>query len=177
MLMFCFPVSAFSQSAPLVPKYTLFGGYTIVRNQFLPPPGSTFDIKGWEASIERKVAPWIGIVADASQQYGIRSGENQQQTIVLFGPQVSPHVSRRVIPFAHFLIGAVVGAGFNFGSGGATFSHGFGSVAKAVGGGVDIKVFGPLWIRPIQADYLPSGHIDDDHKTKARISSGIALRL
>jgi hypothetical protein len=172
------PFSARSQSAPLVPKIALFGGYTIVRNQFTAT-GSTFDLNGWDVSIERKVAPWVGLTFDVSQQHGIRSGagfpEHEKNTFALFGPQISPPVARRVIPFGHVLFGAVYGTGLNFVSGPPEISTAL-TFTAAVGGGVDIKIFGPLWLRAIQADYVPS-KLDDDHRTKARISAGIALRL
>lgn len=180
MLMFCFPLSARSQSVPLVPKIALFGGYTIVRNQFAYT-GSAFDINGWDVSIERRVAPWVGIVADVSQQHGIRSGgvfgsaEDEKNTFALFGPQVSPRAGRRVIPFAHVFFGAVYGTGLDFSPGVTSISRALAHIT-ALGGGVDIKIFGPLWIRAIEADYAPS-KLDDDHMTKARISAGIALRL
>ncbi len=177
LLILGFPLVACSQSVPFVPKVTLFGGYTIVRNQF--NSGSTFNINGWDASITGKVAPWVGMVADFSSQYGVRSGEQEKQYMALFGPQFSPHVLHRVIPFAHVLVGVVHGTtGFTTGT---TTGYSIpiitgNAFATAVGGGIDIKIFGPLWIRPIQADWIHAT-LGGDHHTQARIAAGIALHL
>jgi hypothetical protein len=163
-------------TAQLAPKFALFGGYTLVHAHFNPAAGSSsFNLGGWEASAEDKVAPWLGIVADLSQQYGTRSGINEQQTLALFGPQVCFPINPRVIPFAHALFGGVYGTVFEFSDIGTFHDHGL-ALATALGGGMDIKIFGPLWFRPIQADYLRS-RLDDDHRTDFRISAGFVLRL
>jgi hypothetical protein len=173
------------QSVPIVPKYTVFGGFTTVRNRFDsgPPgsigPGAAFYVSGWEASIERKVAPWIGIVADFSQQYGTASGgpfvgaQQENQAFALFGPQFSPRVAHRAIPFAHVLIGPSYG---HLGAPQFTYKH-F-DFTSAVGGGVDIRITGPVWIRAVQVDYLhTTTDFDGDHATQLRISAGIAFRF
>ena len=186
-----FPIGAHSQSVPSVPKYSVFGGSTTVRNRFDygPPgsigPGPAFYVNGWEASIEREVAPWIGIVADFSQQYGTRSGgpfvgaQQENQAFALFGPQFSLRAAHRVIPFAHVLIGPGYGTVFlqyQFGPAPST-SKAF-DFTTAVGGGVDIKITGPVWLRAVQVDYLHTKtDFNGDHATQLRISAAIAFRF
>ena len=178
------------QSVPIIPKYTAFGGFTTVRNRFdygssgVPgfptAPGPVFHLNGWEASIERKFAPWMGIVADVSQQLGTRSGgqlgpEQENQVFVLFGPQFSLRVAQWLIPFAHVLIGPSYGlADYLSQNTAGTVS----SFATAIGGGVDVKIFGPVWLRAAQVDYLhTSNDFGKDHSTQVRISVGIAFRF
>jgi hypothetical protein len=178
------------QSVPIIPKYTVFGGFTTVRNRFdygssgvpgFPTvPGPVFYLNGWEASFERKLAPWIGIVADVSQQLGTRSGgqlgpEQENQVFVLFGPQFSLRGAHWLIPFAHVLIGPSYGlADYLAQNTSGTVS----SFATAVGGGLDVKILGPVWLRAPQVDYLhTSNDFGKDHSTQVRISVGIAFRF
>lgn len=182
LLFLCSPVVALSQ---VVPKVALFGGATFVFSKNDPNSGygvSDFHQTGWEGSAEEKVAPWIGMVADVSQQYGTYHG-GEKQTIALFGPQFSPKVVPRVIPFAHVLFGLAHGTNQVTtavpvtGSSATFISIATGtSFATAVGGGLDIKLAGPVWIRVIQADYLHSD-LSPDHHTTARLSAGIVFRL
>jgi len=184
-------LSQAGQSAPTVPNYTVFGGYTTVRNRFDygPPgsvvPGPAFYVSGWEASIERKILPWVGIVADVSQQYGARSGgpfvglQQENQTFALFGPQFSLRAGHSLIPFAHVLLGEGYGTVF--------LEYIYGPVPStikafefttAVGGGADIKITGPVWLRAVQVEYLHANtDFNGDHATQMRISAGIAFRF
>jgi hypothetical protein len=184
------PTGAHSQSVPSVRKYTVFGGFTTVRNRFdhgplgSIGPGPAFYVSGWAASIERKVAPRIGIVADFSQQYGTRTGgpfvgaQQENQTFALFGPQVSLRATHRVIPFAHVLLGPSYGTTFlEYLSEGPSTDKVF-DFTTAVGGGVDIKIMGPVWIRAVQVDYLNAKtDFGGDHAPQLRISAGIAFRF
>ncbi|MGA2629732.1 MAG: hypothetical protein ABSG54_05900 [Terriglobia bacterium] len=170
-------------SAQIIPKATLFGGYTLVRAQ-QPNGGASFNLNGWDASVELKPASWLGMVADVSQQYGSPSGVKENQTSVLFGPQISVPGIKHVVPFAHVLVGAVHGTNSVFFSGipcsltscppplvnfGTTF-------ATAAGGGVDFKLAGPIWVRPIQVDYLHA-NLSPDHHTHVRVAAGIAFHF
>jgi hypothetical protein len=162
----------------------LFGGYTLVHNT-QPNGGQSFNVNGWDFSGELKPASWLGMVADVSQQYGSPRGIKETQTSVLFGPQITVPGIKRVKPFAHILVGAVHGTNQ------ATFSlvppctpsfcPGAGVIlgtafATAVGGGVDFKLAGPIWIRAIQVDYLHA-NLNPDHHTDVRFAAGLALRL
>ena len=183
-----FPIGAHAQS---VPKYKVFGGFTTVRNRFVyGPPGSTgpgpvFCVNGWEASIEREVGLGIGIVADFSQQYGTASGgpfwvgpQQENQDFALFGPQFALRAAHRVIPFAHVLLGPSYGTAFEeYYSEGPSTSKVF-DFTTAVGGGVDIKITGPIWIRAVQVERLHTKtDFNGDHATQLRVSAGIAFRF
>lgn len=175
------PIAA---SAQIIPKATLFGGYTLVRNQ-QPNGGASFNLNGWDISAELKPASWLGMVADVSQQYGSPNGVKENQTSVLFGPQISVPGIKRVVPFAHVLAGVVHGTNRQSIILGApcspTFCPGIGiasgtTFATAVGGGVDFKLAGPLWVRAIQVDYLHA-NLNPDHHTNVRVAAGLSLRF
>ncbi len=172
--------------AQVVPRVTLFGGYTFVRSQQNSGSGiagSNFNLNGWDASLEGGFAPWLGIVTDVSQQYGSPFGYQEKQTTVLFGPQINIHGIHKIMPFAHVLAGVVHGTNrftqlvppCSPSSCPGTIATGY-AFATAVGGGVDIKVFGPLWIRAVQADWLHA-NLNPDHHTQFRLSAGIALHF
>lgn len=167
-------------AAQVVPRITLFGGYTFVRAQTdsgTGIAGTNFNLNGWDASIEGGLAPWLGMVADVSQQYGSPFGYQEKQTTLLFGPQINIHGIPHVMPFAHALVGAVHGTdsvsvpGFPL----ASIATG-NAFATALGGGFDLKIFGPLWIRPVQVDWL-HGNLSPDHHTQFRLASGISLHF
>jgi hypothetical protein len=175
--------------AQIIPRVALYGGYTLVRAQ--PGAGSgfngsSFNVTGWEASLEGGVAPWLGMVADVSQQYGSPLGYPERQTTALFGPQISIHGIPRVIPFAHALVGVIHGTNqFNSFACPVSVSGSpcpppsivtGNALATALGGGVDIKIVGPLWVRAIQADWLRA-QLNPDHTTHLRVSAGIVLRF
>jgi hypothetical protein len=185
------PIGAHAQSVLSVPNYTAFGGFTSVRNRFVygPPgslaPGPVFYVNGWEAAIERELGLGIGIVADFSQQYGSRSGgpfrgsQQENQTFALFGPQFSLRAGHRVIPFAHVLLGEGYGTLFLEYVNGPFPSNikGF-EFTSAVGGGVDIKITAPVWIRAAQVECLHANNdFAGDHATQMRISAGISFRF
>lgn len=160
----------------------VFGGYSYwhAGRNF----GSGFSLNGWDASAEVG-GSWLSGVADISRQYASPSGINENQYSLLFGPQFSvPHLPG-VIPFAHALVGVVHGT---TGASpilippcspvlcpppGITTGNAF---ATALGGGLDIKAFGPLWIRAAQVDYVHAV-LNPDHHTQVRLSFGVVLRL
>lgn len=118
-----------------VPKGNVFFGYSYVRTDaFVPSFSSGANLNGWEGSLEGKVFPHVGIVADASAHYG---GQDFSFGRVdgsvynfLFGPQVSVGVGK-LTPFAHVLIGA---GHVSASSRAASFSTSDTSFADALGG-------------------------------------------
>jgi hypothetical protein len=174
-----FPLTA---SAQLVPHVALFGGYTWVRSEFNGINNPGFSLNGWDASLEVKPIPLVGLVADVSRQYASPNGINENQTMALFGPQVSVPGFKRVIPYAHAMAGVIHGTtqqpGGCIAVVGVTcppFLTG-NAFATAVGGGVDFKLGGPIWIRAIQADWLHA-NLNPDHHTQVRLATGIVIRF
>ncbi len=187
-----FPAAAGAQGVPVLPRFALFGGATVATSDCLVPlpegcnpveqtaGGTTFHQVGWGASGEfdplhsRAVA--LGIVGDVSEQYPQGNIETNQVT-ALFGPQLSTHVIPRVVPFAHVLFGVAHGQTTAAGAVTGLAQPATASVfAAALGGGVDVKIFGALWFRVVQADYLHA-NFAPDHRTRFRISTGLVLRF
>jgi hypothetical protein len=186
ILIAALPVAA---SAQVVPRVTLFGGYTLVHAQ--QNGGFSFNLNGWDVSAELKPASWLGVVGDVSQQYASPSGLKERQTTFLFGPQFTLPGIKNVKPFAHILVGGIHGTDqVNYltavpltgpctlsNCGALVSSYVLGTkFATAVGGGVDFKLAGPVWVRAIQVDYLHAD-LNPDHHTNVRVAAGIALRF
>ena len=175
-------------SAQLVPHVALFGGYTYVRAKFNssytgPGPGPGFSLNGWNGSLEVKPLPLVGFVADVSRQYGSPLGIRENQVSFLFGPQISVPGFKNVIPYAHAMAGVVHGTNdiqisacipeVTCPPNSILTGNAF---ATAVGGGVDIKLKGPIWVRAIQIDWLHA-NLDPDHHTQLRLATGIVIRF
>lgn len=160
----------------------IFAGYSYL-NSDLGSSGRT-SLNGWNGSIEGRVLPFIGIVADFSGQYGSISpgtcvtpvgsqpggcsgtfGVSQHN--YLFGPRVSFSVGK-FRPFAHVLIGASHVGGEAL-PGSAT------SLAEALGGGLDYRLI-PMVSWRVQADFLHTGFYSATQHD-VRISTGLVLRF
>ena len=133
---------------------------------------------GWQASLEGKVLPWVGIVADFSSHYGSQNfpAECPQTPCTLnfdvtehnylFGPRVSVSVGK-IRPFAEGLIGAghVNVKGFTSDT----------SFASALGGGIDYKVIPHLAWR-IQGDYVQTRFFSTT-QNNVQLTTGIVNRF
>ena len=126
---------------------------------------------GWEGTLEGKVLPWVGIIADFSGLYGSQDfpavgSVNFNQYNVLFGPRVSASVGR-LRPFGQ----AMLGVGHVNVNGGPTDT----SFGTALGVGLDYRlVRGVAW--RFQGDYLHTRFFGT-RQDNARISTGIVLRF
>ncbi len=101
-----------------VPKGNIFVGYSYLSAD-IPNTSTRQNLNGWEASLEGKVLPFLGIVADGSGHYGTtqffvcpavvggscRGAVNGNFYNALFGPRVSASF-HGIRPFAHVLVGA-----------------------------------------------------------------------
>ena len=148
----------------------VFFGYSFDRTPVASHDTTNFN--GWDASLEGKFLPWIGLVADIDGHYGNHnfSGTNADITShnALFGPRVSVSVSR-FRPFAELL----VGVGHISRSNGISDSDT--SFANAVGGGLDYRVLGPLTVRG-QLDWITTRFYGDT-QNGVRFSTGVALHF
>ena len=136
------------------------------------------NLQGWEASLEGKIFPVLGIVADFSGHYGsesatfatpngvIAANATGHETEVLFGPRVSVAVGK-FRPFGEVEIGV-----------GHINTNQFGSqtsFATAIGGGLDYRLFRPVAWR-FQGDYV-STRFFNTTQNDLRLSTGIVIRF
>jgi opacity protein-like surface antigen len=171
--LFLFASAASSQ----VPSGNVFVGYSYY-NADLSSLGRS-NLNGWNGSVEGKVLPWVGIVADVSGHYGSESvatfcqGQlcssssiNIHENDFLFGPRVSVSVGK-IRPFAEALFG-----------GGHISTNGAGSdtsFATALGGGIDYHLI-PLVAWRLEGDYVQTRFFSTT-QNNVRLSTGIVLRF
>jgi len=133
---------------------------------------------GWEASLEGKVLPWVGIVADFDGHYGSQNfpapcppvvcsfNANFSEHNFLFGPRVGVPVGK-FRPFAEAMFG---GGHVNVSGGGSDTSF-----ATALGGGIDYRIIRAVAWR-FQGDYVQTRFFGTT-QNNVRISTGIVLRF
>ena len=159
-----------------VPKANVFVGYSFMSAD-IPGSFQRENLNGWEASLEGKVLPFLGIVADGSGYYGTTAipvcpvapgiacfPVNGNVHTALFGPRVSASF-HGIRPFAHVLIGLGALSGVNSDV----------SLASGYGGGVDFKI-APILGWRFQGDYIHT-HFAGDSQGHGRLSTGIVLRF
>ena len=172
-----------------LPGGNAFIGYSYLNADLVP--GNRTSLNGWNGSVEGKVLPFIGIVADFSGHYGSpgsftnglctptqgslpggcinTNGVSASEHNFLFGPQVSFRVGK-FRPFVHALIG--VGHISESTSG---LSNSSTSFADALGGGLDYHLI-PLVSWRIQADTLQTRFYSNT-QNNVRISTGIVVHF
>lgn len=157
-------------------------GYSYNNTNLAPNRGG---LNGWQGTVEGKVLPVLGIVANVTGEYGTLNlgqicpvvpvggggggctifNESTHVYEAMFGPRVGVPIGK-FRPFAEFEIG---------------FGHVSDpnqtdtSFATAVGGGVDYKLFHALAWR-VEGDYVHTRFFGAG-QNDARISTGIVLRF
>jgi opacity protein-like surface antigen len=172
-------------AAAQVPSGNLYFGYTYYNADFSPNHG---DLNGFQATLEGKVAPMLGIVADFTGHYGslnlpvlcslcgpnTTASANAHQYEAMFGPRLSFPVGK-FRPFAEF----EVGVGHVTTSGSATAANVIPasdtSYATALGGGLDYKIFSHVAWR-LEGDYVRT-HFFAAGQNSLRLSTGIAFHF
>jgi opacity protein-like surface antigen len=141
------------------------------------------NLQGWEASLEGKLAPWIGLVTDFSGHYGphtypevtpygpINIAANGDEYEALFGPRVSIPVGK-CTPFAEVMVG--IGHVDTRGISPGVHASG-NSFATAVGGGLDYRILRIVALR-VEGDYLRTNFFSTS-QNDIRLSTGIVLRF
>lgn len=158
-----------------VPAGNVFVGYSYANAQVLN--SDHINLNGWNGSLEGKVLPWVGIVADLSGHYGsqdvcvnapscIPVHTDARMYNFLFGPRVSVSVGK-IRPFAEVLVGAGHVSTDDFGSDTA--------FSTAVGGGIDYKLI-PAVAWRVEADFLNTRFFGDS-QNNFRLSTGIVLHF
>lgn len=136
------------------------------------------NLSGWEASLEGKVFPHVGIVTDFSGHYGSQSfiapdrgkiNVTGHEWEVLFGPRLSVPVGN-FTPFAEAMIGIA-----HIHNGGSFPSTSNTSFATAVGGGLDYRLIKFVALR-LEVDYLQTRYYSTT-QNDLRMSPGIVVRF
>jgi opacity protein-like surface antigen len=175
-LVFFLTLLAGVASAQIPTRGNVFFGYSYDHSAISQGDGGS--LNGWEASLEGKLAPWVGLVVDIDGHYGSRNTNCQSlgcpihfdaaEHNVLFGPRVSVQV-QRFRPFGEFLIGAARVSRSNGISDSNT------SFANAVGGGLDYRIAGPLTVRG-QFDWVTTRFYGSS-QNGVRLTTGIAIHF
>ncbi len=176
ILGFAILVFASLASAQAPTSRNVFFGYSYY-NADLSSLGRS-NLNGWTGSLEGRVFPHVGLVADFSQTYGSENVQilcpetcpsesiSAHEFNMLFGPRVSVSVGK-IRPFGEALFG--VGHVSTNGAGSDTF------FATAIGGGLDYRIFRPIALR-FQGDYLQTRFFGTTHGN-VRLSTGIVFRF
>ncbi len=174
-------------TAAQAPNGNIYFGYTYYNTDLSLNRG---DLNGFQATLEGKVAPVLGIVADFTGHYGslnfpvlctfcapsTTASANAHQYEVMFGPRISFPVGK-FRPFAEL----EAGVGHVTTNGSAIANNiilGFGSdtsYATALGGGLDYKIFSRVAWR-LEGDYVHT-HFFRAGQNNFRLSTGIAFRF
>ena len=154
----------------------IYFGYSYYNTNVAPNRGS---LNGWDGTLEGKVFPHLGIVADISGDYGHLNFQpidvtcpttgcptniSTHVTNVMFGPRVFVTVGK-LRPFAEAMAGVGHGSASGFGSDT--------SLAEALGGGLDYRFFHLLGWR-FQVDYIHTS-LFNRGQGNARISTGLVF--
>ncbi len=165
-------------SAQVPTSGNIFFGYSYYHT-----PLSSIDtanMNGWNGSLEGKVFPFLGIVADLSGNYGSQNfptfcptapcptiNANVSEYNFLFGPRASVSAGK-IRPFAEFLVGA----------GHVNANHGAGSdtsFVDALGGGLDYRLFHAFGWR-FEGDYVQTRFFGTTQNS-FRLSTGIVFHF
>jgi len=162
----------------------IFVGYSFENTNWagLNSSLSRPNLNGWEASLEGKIFPHIGIVTDFSGHYGsqsftefppagpgpIKVNVTGHEWEVLFGPRLSIPVGK-LTPFAEGMVGL---AHIN---NGGFISNSNTAFASAVGGGLDYRLIKFFAVR-LEADYLQTRFFSTT-QDNLRLSTGLVFRF
>lgn len=135
------------------------------------------NMNGWEATVEGKVLPFVGIIGDFSGTFGSENfpvvcpepcaaNFNVSEHNYLFGPRVGVSVGK-FRPFAEGMIGVAHGNAQSYASDT--------SFASALGGGIDYRLIRIVAWR-VQGDYVHTS-LFGGHQNNFRLSTGIVIRF
>lgn len=135
-------------------------------------------VNGWNASLEGKIFPFVGLVGDFSGHYGGSQCTASMPpacskipgtvNTFLFGLRVSASAVG-VRPFVHALFGGV-----HEKTGGSVIASDT-AFATAIGGGLDFRLAPVLGWR-VQGDYLQT-RLFNNTQNNVRLSTGVVLRF
>jgi hypothetical protein len=167
-------------SAQIPTRGNVFFGYSYDHTAI--SSGDSGSLNGWEATLEGKLIPWVGLLVDVDGHYGSRSyptvcnglpcpgplNANITEHNILFGPRVSVQI-KRFRPFAEFLAGvAHVSRSDDISDSNTCFADG-------AGGGLDYRIVGPLAARA-QLDWI-TNRFYGNTQNGVRFSLGVSLHF
>ncbi len=168
-------------SAQIPTKGNIFLGYSYVSVD--TNSGNRAGLNGWNGSLEGKIFPFVGIVADISGVYGSRNfpvscggvggacliSANAGLHNVLFGPRVSIPIGS-FSPFAEALFGAshIHGTASGFSDSDTAFG-------EAIGGGIDYRIVRGLGLR-VEGDFLQTRFFSDT-QNNFKFSTGLVVHF
>lgn len=156
----------------------VFVGYSYYDSNFAQHNAG---LSGWQGSLEGKIIPFLGIVADFSGNYGsvnftppgvqcpttgCPTNIHSHVDNFLFGPRASVSVGRWR-PFAEALFGVA-----------HISTNGLGSdtsFSTAIGGGLDYKIIRPIAVRA-EFDYVHTS-LFSGTQNNLRVGTGIVVRF
>ena len=172
---------ATSATAQIPTRGNVFFGYSYVSAD--TNLGDRANLNGWNGSLEGKVLPFVGIVADISGQYGSQNfpvscggvggactiNVNASMHTVVFGPRVSVPILK-FTPFGEALFGVSHVSGSTSG-----YSNSDTSFAEVLGGGVDYRLVRGIGLR-LEGDFLQTRFFDRT-QNDFRLSTGVVLHF
>ena len=154
-------------AAQQTPKLEVLGGYSNLTANL---SASSFSLNGLVVSATENISSWFGGTLDFSTHFGTENGFKVNTMSLAYGPVFAYRKNKRIVPFAHTLLGAV--------RGGAEYldiskpEYRFGIYA---GGGVDVRLAPHVALRLVQADYLMT-RFSNARQDSLRLSAGLVLR-
>lgn len=163
-----------------LPSANVYVGYSYARADLSFNDHAS--MRGWEASLEGKMFPMVGIVADASSDYSNSTVPfctipgtcpnivvNTTLRVFTAGPQVSLPLGR-FSPFVHGMVG---GAHIKEGNNG--YSAADTSLAVVLGGGLDYRLFHGIKWR-LQGDEVQTRFFGGT-QNNLRVSTGLVVHF
>jgi opacity protein-like surface antigen len=173
-ILFAFLLLPVAASAQIPTRGNVFFGYSYGSADFAS--GDRTNLNGWNGSLEGKVLPWVGFVADFSGLYGSQTlpilpavKADTRLTSVILGPRVSVSVGK-FTPFAEALFGAS-----HIHESATGFSDSDTSFADAFGGGIDYRLIHGIGLR-VEGDMLQTRFFSGT-QNNFRLSTGLVLHF
>lgn len=171
-------IAAGSACAQIPTKGDIFFGYSYLSAD--QNSGGHANLNGWNGSVEGKVLPFVGIVADISGLYGSQTfpescgagcsvSVNASLHNVLFGPRLSIPIGK-FTPFAEGFVGVSHVHG-----GASGFSDSHTAFSEALGGGIDYRIIHGLGWR-FEGDFLQTRFFSTT-QNNFRFSTGLVLNF
>jgi opacity protein-like surface antigen len=153
----------------------VFGGYSYTSADSPGPGSDRVNLNGWSGEIAVIQNEWLSYIGNISGHYGSTDffGTDVKRSVHYFlaGARVRTERFRRIVPFAHGLVGV-------------NRSHIETSLAEdsdtgfslAFGAGADLSLNESWSVRMIQADWIGTG-LGDDNLNNARLSFGVVYKF